>query len=496
MPYATVTVNPSLIVPLQPFTADVAVHSLYATPGDKITDQQLFVESADGTQSWLLVEDSSSHPMAPGATSDEYVTWQQTFIVPLQTNQAVARALYTIGGIQLLYSFSINGNPYSFSFGLMVTDPGVGQSWWAWSYPTTGTPAQESWKSPYTLGGAITNSSPAQITSGVAVLNEAPAQGGGAIPLAQIDVLSTAAGDTFPIIFPQVTHQWNWLGFADFVAGPYSEQFIYTVTVTLEDEVGNSYQFTSSPLLVTVTISPTKQNDAAGALDATIAGTVAALTGAAAAYFTFGAGAAIGGVIAAALFGTAASLEAQAQDPPTPDPEVLEEVKVVVSNLPGPLADPTNPIGRLIAAMWRVLAARNALNLIEGKLMGAVQNSVASGIVMQRNSYRNARVELMRGLVSLADASIPQQGYAVDSAKLVAVVDEIRTKGLSPSRRSSLVEAGLTDPEIQTVVSCLNSSQASDSVRGANFERLLRELRARVAYSGYESLRGTYLVMQ
>jgi hypothetical protein len=496
MPSATISVNPNPIVPLQPFTADVTVNGLTAGPGDMVTDQQLFVESADGTQTWLLVEDSSSYPMAPGATSDEYVTWQQTFQVPPPTDPAAARALYAIGGIQLAYSLSIDGKPYSVSFGLIVADPGVGPSWWAWSSPTTGTPAQESWKSPYTLAGALTNNSPAQIASGTAVLNEAPVPGGAAVPISQIDVQSTSAGDTFPITFPQVAKQWNWLGFADFVTGPFSEQFSYTVAMTLEDEVGNSYQFTSNPLLVTVTISATKQNDAAGALIATTAGIVAAVGAAAAGIFTFGIAAAVLGALAAGLFGTAASLETQAQDPPTPDPEVLEEVKVVVPVLPGPLADPGNPIGRLFAAMWRVLAARSALSRIEGKLMGAIQNSVAAGIVMQRNSYRNARVELMRGLVALADASIPLQAYVVDSAKLVAAVDEIRTKGLSPSQRSSLVAAGLTDQEIQTFVDLLNVSKVSDSVRGANFERLLRELRARVAYSGYEVLRGTYLVLQ
>jgi hypothetical protein len=345
------------------------------------------------------------------------------------------------------------------------------------------------------MGGTFSNESAAQINSWTAELFETPITAHGAASVAgDANGAQIASGDATPIAFPPIVKNWQWtISGIDYVKGPLSEQFEYQVRFTLEDEVGNSYQLSSDPFTVTVEVPSWKESDAYGAGSAEAAGITAAVSGAILGIFSLGIGAGIAGAVATGFFITASSLESSAQDPPEPDEEALEEVPIHVPALPDVIA--ASPWGAFFDTTGHILGACAALNQVEGKLLWAVEHHEYNAIALQRASYRAIRVELMRGLVTLAETAVPNGEYGVNEEAFAATISQIVVDGLTPDQRAKLVSTGMTEEALEAFVAAVRNMRASQIPRVIQFERLARSVRGRVAFTGHHALSSTYEVL-
>jgi hypothetical protein len=162
---------------------------------------------------------------------------------------------------------------------------------------------------------------------------------------------------------------------------------------TVQDNWGNNYTWPPpSPLDVLVEVSKTKQNLALGSVAAASAGLSSTI-------FTFGIGAAVGGIIAQVLCG-------KAQDPPVPDPDYMTAAEIMAPPLPdvrgGEIELPKTAI--FLELALRYTAIGGAISRTEAKLLGAQGDENADGTRLQISSYKRLHKELMSVAEQLPEA--------------------------------------------------------------------------------------------
>jgi hypothetical protein len=318
--------------------------------------------------------------------------------------------LYKIGLHNLEVEVTTNGTdsgPYTDSFPLYIFPELVDSSWWSWNSPIS---SFADWKQDYVLSGTCTNRS---LWSGMQfILELQEQQDSGAFDTnSVISSPHLEIQESSPVLqFPSISQQWEWLEPGVWVQkGVLSHDFNYTVDMYLLDDYGNQYlPVESSEAEVGVNVSSKKLGLATGALAAFLAATVLTIV---AGFFPW-----VG--IAAAAAGIAASvLGAQALDPRPPSPRFLEVVEPASYVLPKHIRSSKDrpEAAEFFLILFDMLACLEALVEVEARFRGAQESKSATGIKLQRTTYRRIVQKLMSQLRSLIDAADTSSNAIVGS---------------------------------------------------------------------------------
>lgn len=426
---------PQLILDTYPPVATFLTVNGAVQPGQPISvSWGIYGTSIEGNENFIGVVLLNNNPCYTSAAVPSHLdptnlgvhgAGQDDVILPIPSQQ-LGLELYAIGEHILTLSVTGNGNnkgPYTATGTLVVMPDGPVNSWWQWTEPPDGAAEKIPWPLPYSpLGNLFNGNKWSAMKVQCELLETDVTDGTPPISRGIQSVTADISPNANPVQFGQITQNWTWVDSpTGRIGAPTSKTFQYVVNLSVQDSYGNNYRpgNTHPPATVIVSVADNKINDAYAALNANLTAAAAAATGGVTGIFTFGIGAAVGGVIAAGLIAIGQEYLASAKDPAQPDSSYLATTEVVpVISLPEPEGYENSKILEFVKIVLRCLAISNALNRTEGKLIGARMEESGPGISLQTSTYSKLADQLVAtaktlpqalaaAIEELADQSIP-----------------------------------------------------------------------------------------
>jgi hypothetical protein len=292
---------------------------------------------------------------------------------------------------------------------------------WAW----TGTPPPAlSWPASYTLTGTTSNPTSVPLTVSASLFNAPVGSIGSVGSLLETKSVGTVApvATTGPIAFAPILQNWQWCEPPSFSPSPTSLTFAYVAEAAYQDPWGNQYpQTLSTPVTVTVTVPPAKVTQANDAVIAAVS--AAALLVAAAASFP------VGGIFAATaaiVYALALTFWVYANDPPLPDPKYKESVesKSVGDVIHTSGSSTLGPIASFFHLLQLIAADRDALSVVQGRIVGAIRASDQEALNLQIRKH----VELTSHMQDLALQLPAATGSAIQAARSEPLFDSAKIR--------------------------------------------------------------------
>lgn len=234
-------------------------------------------------------------------------------------------------------------------------------------------------------------------------------------------------GETQVISFTPIIKNWVWLtSGAWIVTGPQVKGFTYDLVFTGRDEFTNPLTPMNSlaQIRVEVAVSAQKTEFVMSAQGLSILAAVLAVAGAVWPPALVAANAAYQG---------ANSFGRSALDPPTPDPNYYDEVKVELPKVANYL-EQTSPFGKWLQAMLKFAATREGLYLVEAKILGAHAASNLEAASKQVDSYANRLQEMSQHYQTM----VSNISGAVNELKKNKLTDAMVVKHLGETQQKAL----------------------------------------------------------
>jgi hypothetical protein len=411
-------------------------------------------------------------------------------VIGRPTAANAADALYQVGDTMLHIEITGTGRnpgPYVADTRLTIAPESVDASWWTWdppgpcAHPPPG-PCLV-WKSPYNIGGTLTNRSQGAVTfsAPTARFTEYDDDAAPPAPTGQVyDAPPSSPGDltlgaTVHFVWPNIIQDWAWLlsdvqgaGGIQFtvwrIVGPMQKDFGYEAAVALSDEFGNAYVLRVR-LDPDVVLYGAKWADALEAVANVTLGIGLVLAGLKAAdslLFSWAAPALM--LLAVAAFSVASVFGEDATDPPVPDFDYLKPVPLVPPKAPDQFPAEATAIRAVLELLGRIAVAFDALRRIERKVLGARIDGSAEGVKIQTDGH-NAALNLLTKAAAQFPNAVAEAIRWLAAAKLLlseAVLNEtlakVRQDGLPDSFRGVWVKAGLPENALPALQAILRSS--------------------------------------
>jgi hypothetical protein len=417
------------------------MHTLLS-PGFQV-NAAFFLRPAAGSPD-IPVWNHDGVPMTASASADEDTGWLTETVPVAATPPMFYSARPSPWFIELRVSGGEQGHTWTAQSTFFVTLDGVGGDWWSWDDPA---PQRVAWNASYNPSGRLTNRAKTTLTD-VRLQRWEGDSGAG-----DVHVYSVAPGGSAHAPFGDLKQSWSWLTPGVWVPrGPFEQTFTYTVDISAYDQFMNVYPTaTSSTKSVLIEVSQAKRFAAATAAGETAA--AVALLIIAAGFFAGFFTAAIGAVFVAAAagaYGLASISAAVAQDPPEPDIEFTDPVRLIPPAIPeSVLHDPiVGPLGELLGLVGWFAAADLVSSQIEGRRLGAIAAGDRKAGETQRASFQLLREEYVDRVARL-EAAIRRARDAVTGfedphvARLQRLRKEMGRDGLPEALVRAMEQAGL-----------------------------------------------------
>lgn len=365
----------------------------------------------------------------------------------------LANLLYKIGThtLQLVVSEPTGSPLWVAEATINVVPESVDSSWWVWDpapSPLWGN------NNPYTVSGTFTNKSNWSNMTFNDTFVETEEDNGNQLTRGSGSI-KVGTGESRQVFSNNITQDWEFIIKAIWVPdGPEFKLFDYILNFSLQDDYNNIYpidgtELTSSMLVVLVSVATWKWA-AAGAATGFVADAVGFLAAAALALAgIITAGLAPGLFYAASLSYAAANIAgATALDPPVPDPNFKESVKVKYQKIPSKLLQTKglSAIASYVSTTLKIMEQIAVLDSIHGKILGARHANVENGILTQVASYQSNVNLILNDFVNLVKYAKEAQNELdklVSPTKRAKISFELLKKGLTSKMRKIALDAGV-----------------------------------------------------
>ncbi|HEU5340271.1 hypothetical protein [Edaphobacter sp.] len=451
----------SPVVPGQPLTAKFVLYTYFPVDdwgtGYRI---KLYFERSSGKEVLIYQNPDPTDPNAnawlpfahwrppfegapPPASQPDFMIDPAQYLIDVLDNfppgTGIGDEFYQFGTKQLRCEIETNGPKmlvFSQAASLEVVPCGRQPFWWTWS-PTN--PVGAEWKQNYTLSGSITDPNP-YVPMQISVM---PIEVNTDGEKKNYDTLEANVYPSPPSVpqtltLPSINQDWTWI--IDGIWFPetteLSKDFTYTSFISATDSFGNQYDPTVSENTWTVTVTVPQKKLAEGqaafnlAIGASVVGGLSAILPWLAA-------------VAAALAIAAAVVGKYADDPPSPKPTYIEEVKVSESKIGTiEVIDDLVPLRTLLQTIEDAVLHLLAFSEIESRYLGALAAANQKGMHMQSQAASVMRVKIVNfaGAIHLA-AGAALEALKPHNSKIEAA---LKAQRFGPKQEAALQKLRLT----------------------------------------------------
>ncbi len=399
-----------------------------------------------------------------------YQAGENNIILQFNPGQQNAQGLYVIGTHTLTLTVTGGNGPYTATTQLVVIGENINASWWNWTTPTTGAPANVPWNTAYGVAGNFFNQSQWSVMKSTCSLIETNTDNNMVVTRGTQSVTADIGANPNPVQYSAITQNWGWFSSPTGVhVAPVSKTFNYVVVMTLQDPWGNGYPpQNSNQLSVIVSVPQNKINDCSGASAASVAAVACAVGGAISGIFSFGIGAGIGAACAAACTALAANLLSSAADPPAPDFNYHLVTKPIIPTIPA-----TTKLQQTLAFLnlsLHAVSTYDALSATEGKLIASRLDQNVDGINIQSSQYKILATQLITTANNLPESlttAIAEITNAVNATPSLNI-DNLRTtlrswqaNGIPVDVENAMVSSKLSTTTISILQSLIQSTNAN-----------------------------------